>query len=152
VGVEIVLLAARPELARGIYDLAAEALSDVPGADDWLPPPFERFVAAHLHAAAIFVAVADGEVIGYAKLTARADGRTADHGMTAVRRDWRNHGVATALKLAQIAWAKEAGFERLTASNEERNAPMQHINSLLGYRLIPGRVRLRAPVRRTSLR
>jgi GNAT superfamily N-acetyltransferase len=146
-GVEIVELANRAELARGIYDVASEALPDVPGSDDWLPPPFERFVAAHLHAAAIFVALAGGEVIGYAKLTARADGRTADHGMTAVRREARNRGVATTLKRAQIAWAKEHGFERLTAANEERNAAMQHINSLLGYRLIPGRVRLRAPVR-----
>ena len=72
--------------------------------------------------------------------------------MTAVRRDWRNRGVASALKRAQIAWAQEHGFERLTAANEERNAAMQHINSLLGYRLIPGRVRLRASIRKTSLR
>ena len=114
----------------------------MPGSDDWLPPPFEQFVAAHLHAAAIFVALDGGEVIGYAKLTARADGRTGDHGMTAVRREARNRGVATALKRAQIAWAKEHGFERLTAANEERNAAMQHINSLLGYRL---HSRARAP-------
>jgi GNAT superfamily N-acetyltransferase len=146
-GVEIVELANRPELARGIYDVATEALPDVPGSDDWLPPPFDQFVAAHLHSASIFVALADDEVIGYAKLSARADGRTADHEMTAVRREARNRGVATALKRAQITWAKEHGFERLTAANEERNAAMQHINSLLGYRLIPGRVRLRAPVR-----
>jgi RimJ/RimL family protein N-acetyltransferase len=63
-----------------------------------------------------------------------------------VKREQRNRGVATALKRAQIAWAKSNGIERLTTSNEERNAPMQHINSLLGYRLIPGRVRLRSPV------
>jgi hypothetical protein len=31
-------------------------------------------------------------------------------------------------------------------------APMQHINSLLGYRLFTGHVRVRAPIRRTSLR
>jgi len=147
-GVEIVTLADRPELARGIYDVAAEALPDVPGSEDWLPPPFERFAAAHLRAAAIFVALLDGEVIGYAKLVARPDGRTADHGITAVKREHRNRGVATALKRAQIAWAKTAGFERLTAANEERNAPMQHINASLGYRVVPGRVRLRAPVAR----
>jgi GNAT superfamily N-acetyltransferase len=145
-GVEIVELAERPELAHGIYDVATQAMPDVPGSGDWLPPPFEQFVAAHLHAASVFVALDDGEVIGYAKLTARADGRTADHSMTAVRREARNRGVATALKRAQIAWAKEHGFERLTASNEERNAAMQHINSLLGFRSIPGRLRLRAPV------
>ena len=102
----------------------------------------------HLHGLAIFVALSGDEVIGYAKLVARPDGRTADHGITAVRRDWRNRGVATALKRAQIAWAKANGIDRLTAANEERNAPMQHINASLGYRRIPGRVRLRAPARR----
>ena len=88
-------------------------------------------------------------MIGYAKLVTRPDGRTADHGMTAVKREWRNRGVARALKRAQISWAKENGIERLTAANEERNAPMQHINSSLGYRVVPGRVRLRAPVAST---
>jgi GNAT superfamily N-acetyltransferase len=144
-GVEITTLAERPELARGIYDVAADALADVPGSEDWLPPPFEQFTA-HLRGLVIFVALADDEAIGYAKLVERADGRTAEHAITAVKRDWRNRGVATALKRAQIAWAKSNGFERLTAVNEERNAPMQHINSLLGYRSVPGRVRLRAPV------
>jgi len=145
-GVEIVTLAERPELARRVYEVAAEALPDVPGSEDWLPPPFEQFVASHLRGLVIFVALADGEAIGYAKLAGRPDGRTADHGITAVRRDWRNRGVAQALKRAQIAWATTHGIGRLTAANEERNAPMQHINSLLGFRSIPGRVRLRAPV------
>ena len=145
-GIELVTLAERPELARGVYDVAAEALPDVPGSEDWLPPPFDQFVAAHLRGLAIFVALAGDEVVGYAKLVARPDGRTADHSITAVRRDWRSHGVATMLKRAQIAWAKANGVQRLTTSNDERNVAMQHINSLLGYRLVPGRVRLRAPV------
>ena len=145
-GVEVVTLAERPELARGVYEVAAEALTDIPGSEDWLPPPFEQFVASHLRGLVIFVALADGEAIGYAKLVGRPDGRTGDHGITAVRRGWRNRGVAQALKRAQIAWATTHGIERLTAANEERNAPMQHINSLLGFRSIPGRVRLRAPV------
>ena len=140
-GVEIVTLAERPELARGIYEVAAEALPDVPGSEDWLPPPFEQFVAAHLHGLPRSSSRSpDDEVdrLREARRT-RPDGRTADHGMTAVKREWRNRGVAQALKRAQIAWAKANGIERLTAANEERNAPMQHINSLLGYPLaVPG--------------
>jgi hypothetical protein len=45
---------------------------------------FDRSFAAHLHAAAVFVALADGEVIGYVKLAARADERMPEYGMTAV--------------------------------------------------------------------
>jgi GNAT superfamily N-acetyltransferase len=131
--------------ARGAYDVGREALPDVPGGEEWTPPPFEQFAATHLRGV-ILLAVADGEVVGYAKLVPRPDGRSADHGMTAVKRNRRGAGIATSLKRAQIAWAKAQGFERLTASNEERNAAMRRINESLGYRPAPGRVRLRAPL------
>jgi RimJ/RimL family protein N-acetyltransferase len=63
--------------------------------------------------------------------------------MTAVRRAWRGRGIASALKRAQIAWAKEHGFQRLTTTNEVRNAPMRRINEAFGYLPAPGRVWLR---------
>jgi RimJ/RimL family protein N-acetyltransferase len=50
------------------------------------------------------------------------------------------------LKVAQIAWAKEHGLTRLSATNEERNAPMIRVNESLGYREVPGRVGLRGPL------
>jgi GNAT superfamily N-acetyltransferase len=142
-GVEIVLLSDHPELATGAYEVGAEALPDIPGSEDWTPPPFEQFLAAHLRGLAIFVAVAGEEVVGYAKLHEKAGGDTATHGMTALKRAWRGRGIAKALKRAQIAWAKANGIERLAATNEERNAAMQHINASLGYREVPGRVMLR---------
>jgi GNAT superfamily N-acetyltransferase len=143
-GIEIVLLADHPELAPGTYEVGSEALPDIPGNEDWTPPPLEQFVAAHLRGLAIFVAVAGGEVVGYAKFHDHAGGATATHGMTAVKRAWRGRGIATALKRAQIGWAKANGIERLAATNEERNAAMQRINATLGYREAPGRVQLRA--------
>src|SRR4051812_11928236 len=144
-GVEIALVSDRPELARGAYEVAAEALPDIPGHDDWKAPPFEQFLAAHLRGLAVFAAVADGAVVGYAKLHGPYEGNAASHGMTALKRAWRGRGIAKALKRAEIAWAKEHGIERLTATNEERNAAMQHINASLGYREMPGRVHLRGP-------
>jgi mycothiol synthase len=144
-GIEIVLFADRPELAAGAYDVGSAALPDVPGSEDWTPPPLEQFVASHFRGLAVFLAIADGEVVGYAKLRGHPDGRTADHGMTAVKRAWRGRGIAKSLKLAEITWAKANGIERLTASNEERNAPMLRINESLGYRPAPGRVYLRGP-------
>jgi mycothiol synthase len=143
-GIEVVLLDDRPELAAGAYDVGAEALPDIPGSEDWKPPPLEQFLATHLRGVAIFLALAGEEVVAYAKLTAHPDGRAATHGMTAVKRSWRGRGIAKSLKRAQIAWARANGMERLTATNEERNAAMQRINSALGYREVPGRVLLRA--------
>lgn len=145
-GVEVVLLADRPDLAAGAYDVGLEALPDVPGSDGWTPPTFEQFTDAHLRGPAIFLAVTSGEVVGYAKLHAGADGTSAEHGMTGVKREWRGRGIAQSLKRAQIAWAKETGLERLTADNDERNVPMRRINDALGYRITSGWIQLHARV------
>jgi GNAT superfamily N-acetyltransferase len=59
----------------------------------------------------MFVALADGEVIGCAGLLPDPDHpRRAEHALTAVRRDWRRRGVATALKRSTLAWAAGHGF------------------------------------------
>ena len=67
-GVEIVLFADRPELAAGAYEVGSRGVPDIPGGEDWTPPPFEQFVELISEGSPIFVAVADGEVVGYAKL------------------------------------------------------------------------------------
>jgi len=144
-GIDIVSLTNHPELAAGAYEVGSDALPDIPGNDGWSPPPFEQFLATHLRGRAIFVAVAGDEVVGYAKIQDGTGGRAATHGMTAVKRAWRGRGIATALKRAQIGWAKANGIERLDTTNEVRNAPMHHINASLGYRPAPGRVWLHAP-------
>ncbi len=150
-GVEIVSLRDRPELAEATWDVAVESIPDVPGGEDWRPPPRERWAREFLLSPAsppesLFVAVADGEVVGYAKLRLAPDRRSATHGMTAVKRAARGRGIATALKHAQIAWAKENGVERLRATNEERNVAMRRVNERLGYRPATGRVVLRGPL------
>jgi GNAT superfamily N-acetyltransferase len=96
---------------------------------------------------ATFVALADEEVVGYAKLIfTAARPTTAGHDMTAVKRAWRGRGIAGALKRTQIAWAKANGYERLATQNELRNEPIRRLNERLGYRPAPGRVTLRGPV------
>ena len=151
-GVEIVTWAERPELDRGIYDVAVEAYADVPGAEREEMEPFADWLAHDMRGSgdlpeATFVAVAGDEVVGYAKfsLTA-AQPTTAFHDMTGVKRAWRGLGIAGALKRAQIAWAKGRGYDRLVTSNELRNEPIKRLNAALGYRPAPGRVLLRGPL------
>ena len=150
-GVEIVTWAERPEVARGMYAVAVEAYADVPGGDAEEMEAFEDWLAHDMQGSGdkpetTFVALAGGEVVGYAKYFITAARPTvAFHDMTAVRRDWRGRGVARALKQAQIAWAKRAGFEVLETSNEERNEPIRRLNAELGYRLAPGRILLEGP-------
>ena len=151
-GIEIVTWAERPELARGVYEVAAESVADIPGDEDYVIEPYERWLTHHLRgsgdrADATFLALAGDEVAAYAKLSFTAARPTAPaHDLTAVKRAWRGKGIAGALKRAQIAWAKEQGYERLTTTNEVRNEPIRRLNERLGYRPAPGRLVLRGPL------
>jgi len=151
-GIEIVTWAERPELARGMYEVAVEASPDVPGWEDELVEPFEDWLAHEMQGSgdrpeATFVALAGEEVVGYAKfsLTA-AQPKTAHHDLTGVKRAWRGRGIARTLKAAQIRWAKENGYEELRTRNDERNAPIRHLNREFGYRPAIGRIYLRGPL------
>lgn len=151
-GVEIVTWAERPELARGIYAVAFEALPDIPGSEDDDVEPFEDWLAHDMQGSgdrpeATFVALAGPEVVGYAKfsLTA-AQPAIAHHDLTAVKREWRGRGIARALKAAQINWALANGYSELRTRNEERNEPIRRLNARFGYRPGVGRIYLTGPI------
>ena len=151
-GIEIITWAERPDLARGIYEVACEAEPDIPGERDARMEPFEDWLSHDMQgsgdrADATFLALAGDAVVGYAKfsLTA-AQPDTAHHDMTGVKRAWRRRGIAGALKRAQISWAKEQGYRRLATQNELRNEPIRRLNHRLGYRGAPGRVVMRGPL------
>jgi GNAT superfamily N-acetyltransferase len=150
-GVTIVTWAERPELARGMYEVAVEAIPDIPGNEDAVPGYeswLEHFMGGPSdRPEATFVAVAGEEVLGYSKFhLSEARPTVAVHDLTGVKRAWRGRGIARALKATQIAWAKRAGYERLETGNELRNAPIRRLNAEFGYREIPGRALLRGPL------
>ena len=143
-GIEIVTWAERPELAEGLWEVAREASPDIPGEEETDVGPLEEWLDRDMRGSgdrpeAVFVAVEDGEVLGYAKL-AFSDDTTerAFHDLTGVKRAHRGRGIAALLKATQIAWAKENGFSTLQTSNEVRNAPIRHLNQKHGYVLEPG--------------
>jgi GNAT superfamily N-acetyltransferase len=151
-GVEIVTWAERPELARGMYEVALEAEPDIPGGEDEQIEPFEDWLVHEKQGPgdrpeATFVAVAGADVIGYAKFSLTpAQPTTAHHDLTGVKRVWRGRGVARALKATQIAWAKANGYEELRTRNEERNAPIRRLNEEFGYQPTTGRIYLKGPL------
>jgi GNAT superfamily N-acetyltransferase len=133
-GTELVTLADRPDLADALYPVGAEGDADIPGSDG--PLTFERWRAVAIDRPTLrhdlqFIALDGGKPVGYCSLN--DFGSEAHHSLTAVLRSHRRRGIATALKRAQIAAAKEAGFERLVTESEERNVPMRTLNAQLGY-------------------
>ena len=147
-GIELVTLAERPEIADALYLVGVEGDADIPGADGTLT--FEQWRAATIDRPTIrhdllVIALANGEPVGYCTLN--DFGREAHHNLTAVLRSHRRRGIATAMKRAQIAAAKAAGFERVVTESEERNVPMRTLNERLGYEPDPIRsfVLMRGP-------
>ena len=151
-GIEIASWAERPDASEGMYAVAREAYPDVPGEEDAEVAPFDEWLAMDMQGAgdrpeATFVALSDGEVVAYAKLSlSLARPTVAMHDMTGVRRDWRGRGIARALKAAEIAWALDNGYERLETQNEERNEPIRRLNERYGYVIEPGSVTVRGPI------
>lgn len=152
VGIAIDQWSRRPGIEAGLYAVYCEAEPDIPGEEDNEIVPLEEWLSMDMQGAsdradAVFVAFEGDEVVGYGKLSILGEsGTTAYHDLTGVRRAWRGRGIASALKRAQIAWAKENGFEVLVTANEERNAPIRALNRRHGYQPIPGRITMRAPV------
>jgi GNAT superfamily N-acetyltransferase len=133
-----------------MYSLAVQGDEDIPGSAG--ERSFERWRALDIDRPnalpeLCFLALAGNEVVGYAFL--QDSGDRAFHGLTVTRRDWRRRGVASALKRAEIAAAKEHGFERLLTESEVRNEPMRKLNEKLGFVPAPewSTVVVRGPVR-----
>jgi GNAT superfamily N-acetyltransferase len=133
-GVRIASRVEEPDRLEEMYVVGVQADEDIPGSSG--VQTFEQWRAHEIDKPTrrpelCFIALAGDEVVGYAALQVFGD--EAHHGLTATRRDWRRRGVASALKRAEIAAAKRAGFRRLVTESEERNEPMRRLNEKLGY-------------------
>lgn len=133
-GIEVAVV--REEHEHGMYEVALEADADIPSGEPIRSGTFERWRAWNLHPRTLrdlsFVAIEDGRVVGFAILSRHSDGM-AEHSMTGVARDARGRGIAFALKQAQIAAAKDAGWGVLRTMNDLGNGPMCRVNEKLGY-------------------
>ena len=151
-GIEIVTWADRPELAAGMYEVAREATVDIPGEEEDDIGTLDEWLARDMQGenddpSAVFVALADGDVVGFAKLSLLNERNDrAYHDLTGVKRRHRGRGIAAALKRTQIAWAKANGYTSLQTSNEVRNEPIRRLNERHGYVLEPGVVKVRGVI------
>jgi mycothiol synthase len=96
---------------------------------------------------AMFLALADDEVIGCAGLMPDPDHpERAEHGLTAVRRDWRGRGVASALKRSSLRWAAANGFTEVYTWTQRGNEDMRRLNAHLGFVTRSESICMRAPL------
>ena len=151
-GVEITTLAARPELAEGIYAAALAADADMQSTDPFVAVSIEQWRTFAIDRPDLPLrglrhrrGGGRGRRLGQHRPAGGAP-RHRYHNMTGVRRAWRGRGVAAALKRATSRGPIAGGLELLETENDESNAPMRAINRRLGYRPLPDRVLMRAPL------
>jgi len=148
-GIELVSLAERRDelLLAAWTAVARDAYADMPlpGPVTYRPETWLREEATRPEGS--FVALEDGEIVGYAGLQEHANGMaTAEHGLTAVRRDRRRHGIGRALKRAQLHWASANGVVELVTWTQRGNEGMQALNRSLGYRDVSKVLTMQGPL------
>lgn len=129
-----------------MYEYTMLLNRDVPHPEG--PPQFsyelfkKYFAMPGFRADGLFILADGDEWVGMTGLLV-LEGRPAYTYFTGVRRDYRGRGLATLLKLASIAFARDHGVTAMRTNNDTVNYPMVAVNEKLGYRRLPARVAMK---------
>jgi len=128
-----------PDRERKLYAVDMESNQDIPEPEPVTPPPLEQYLTdifgdVNYIPEALFIAVHDGRYVGRSSLNGkRARKGELDTDYTGVARAYRGRGIALALKLRGIAYAKAHGYHTITTDNHSTNWPMLSLNERLGF-------------------
>jgi GNAT superfamily N-acetyltransferase len=126
-------------LLRRLYEVETEMLMDVPLPEPFTPTSFDDFLRLGVNSPNIlpeawFLAKDGDQYVGESALwRQRAEPDVLGQGFTGVRREYRGKGVAMALKLQTVKYAKEHGIREIRTGNNTRNRPMLRINEAMGF-------------------
>ncbi|MCR4404044.1 MAG: GNAT family N-acetyltransferase [Candidatus Acetothermia bacterium] len=151
-GIEITTLAEErerdPQCLEKLYELSNLIMVDVPSPAPYTPPPFEHFLEYNIrHPNAIpdayFIAKDSPVYVGQSDLwRSKEEPKDLYQGLTGVRREYRGRGIAMALKLRTIEYAKSHGFRVIKTWNNSNNVGILHINQKLGFARRPAWITL----------
>ncbi len=146
-GVGIVSVEQRPELWHPAYEaVGLQGFADLALSNEVKVTEQEWVESEMNNPASTFIALAGEQIVGVASLLTEENPLRAEHGLTAVRREWRGKGVASALKRQCLAWAAANGLTEVYTWTQKNNAEMRRLNEHLGYRYGLVSVSLEAPM------
>ncbi|GEM82063.1 GNAT family N-acetyltransferase [Meiothermus hypogaeus] len=133
---------------QALYELEIELLGDVPSREPITPWPFEvwrerTLQDPNLLPEGYFLALEGPKMVGVTMLFRSNRPQTLRTGLTGVRASHRRQGIAWALKLRAIEFARSYGVRYIRTSNHQINRPMLAINEALGFVKEPAAVFLR---------
>lgn len=133
-------LASDPNRDRKIYDLMCAVDQDVPHEGDGPSPEpdFEDWVGWGLNDPSVLqdaflIAVHGDNYVGLRDLSNYGDHEALLGGLLGVRREYRQRGIALAMQIRNIAYAREHGYRLLKDCTAIQNAPMQALFNQLGF-------------------
>jgi RimJ/RimL family protein N-acetyltransferase len=131
-----------------LYAINDAASRDIPSTVPYTPETYATWLgwmqSPWIFMDRIWVAVAEGEPVGYSYLAYRPS--LAQTGFTGVLREHRNKGLAKALKLETLVQAVDLGVNAVETDNDYENAPILHLNEELGYREVASQFEFHKPV------
>jgi GNAT superfamily N-acetyltransferase len=127
-----------PEWSRKLYELNMLVERDVPSPDRVTEPEFETWLRRKVDNPgflpdAFMVALDDDRYVGTSYLWAQLASRDLDTGLTGTLREYRRRGIALALKVKCIVWAKAHGYSMIKTWNASTNQGMLELNEKLGF-------------------
>jgi GNAT superfamily N-acetyltransferase len=131
-------LEADPERYHKLHEMENEVAQDIPSLDGITPLNFDQYMDLFINNSqsrpeAHFVAVHHGEYIGTTGLWKSDADTDFVNNLTGVKRSYRHRGIALALKLRGIAYARGHGSASIKTWNDSPNAAMIAINIQLGF-------------------
>jgi GNAT superfamily N-acetyltransferase len=132
-----------PEALSKAYDLHLACNRDVPEVDPVTDVPYEHFLGHEVEGPGAlpdgYLLALDGDryVAQSTLFASEEDPALLYQGLTGVRREYRGQGIAMALKLRTVAYARAHGKREIRTWNNTLNRPMLRINEAMGFQKQP---------------
>ena len=128
-----------PQCYEKLYDLVQTAFRDVPVADTPTDTPYNQWVSfemknPNLVPEAYMIAKDRDRYVGTSVVwRIKKEPRSLYQGLTGVLREYRGKGIAVALKLRVLDFARKNDFDNIRTFNASTNEGMLVINKKLGF-------------------
>ena len=125
---------------RKLHELVQIISADMPSPGDFTPTSYEQWEAFELKNPNLLpegymIAKEGSKYVGLCTVwSIDKEPRSLVQGNTGVRREYRGRGIAVALKLRVIEFARQNGYEKVKTWNASDNAVMLAVNTKLGFK------------------